>query len=86
MSDNTVTWRREAEDQLMVLWIRASNKEAITGYAQQIESILGRNPNEQGESRNAGTRLAFFRPLCVRYLVDEENKRVSVIALKWVGR
>lgn len=82
----TVVWRREAENQLIALWIRAVNKEAITGYADQIERILARDPHEQGESRNEGTRLAFFRPLCVRYHIDEVAKRVTVVAIKWAGR
>jgi len=82
----TVIWRREAEAQLITLWLRAANKEAITRYAEQIDRILARDPNEQGESRNENTRLAFFRPLCVRYQVDEAAKRVTVLAIKWVGR
>ena len=82
----TVAWRREAENQLIALWLRAANKDAIAGYVDQIDKILARDPALQGESRNANTRLAFFRPLCVRYQIDEAAKRVTVIAIKWVGR
>jgi hypothetical protein len=82
----TVVWRREAEAQLMTLWLRALNKSAIAGYVEQIDRILQRDPHEQGESRNENTRLAFFRPLCVRYQIDEPAKRVYVVSIKWVGR
>jgi pantothenate kinase-related protein Tda10 len=82
----TVVWRREAESQLIAHWIRAANKEAIAGYVDQIDRILARDPSNQGESRNVNTRLAFFRPLCVRYHMDETAKRVTVLAIKWVGR
>jgi hypothetical protein len=82
----TVVWRREAEAQLIALWLRAANKDAIVGYVDQIDRILARDPSEQGESRNENTRLAFFRPLCVRYQIDEAAKQVTVVAIKWVGR
>lgn len=82
----TVTWRKEAETQLTVLYLRALNKSAIAGYSDQIDRILGRDPLDQGESRNENTRLAFFRPLAVRYAVNDEAKVVTVIAIKWVGR
>ena len=82
----TVVWRREAEDQFTALWIRPVNKNAMTGYMDQIDHILGRDPHDQGESRNENTRLAFFRPLCVRYQIDETAKAVYVVSIKWVGR
>ena len=31
----TVDWKRRAEAQLAALWIRANNKEAVVGYAEQ---------------------------------------------------
>ena len=81
-----VKWRSEAEVQLIVLWIRAVNKQAITAFVDQIERILERDPHGQGESRNENTRLAFFRPLCVRYLVDDTTQTVMIVGIKWVGR
>jgi hypothetical protein len=82
----TVVWRREAEDQFTALWIRSVNKNAMTGYMDQIDRILEQDPHDQGESRNENTRLAFFRPLCVRYQIDEPAKTVTVVSIKWVGR
>ena len=82
----TVVWRRRAEAQLAALWLRAANKEAIAGYAEQIDRILARNPADQGESRVGNTRVWFHRPLCVLFQIDETAKRVIVMAVKWVGR
>ncbi len=82
----TAVWRREAEAQLMTLWLRALNKTAVAGYVEQIDRILQRNPHGQGESRNENTRLAFFRPLCVRYQIDDAARTVTVVSIKWVGR
>jgi hypothetical protein len=81
-----VLWLRRTEAELMTLWIRASNKEAIAGYIEQIDRILQRNPLDQGESRSGTIRLWFPRPISVLYSVDQSIQRVIVLALKWVGR
>jgi hypothetical protein len=82
----TVEWLREAENQVMVLWLRSADKNAVTHYVDQLDKLLARNPLDHGESRSLGMRLAFFRPLCVRYHVDENAKKVTVMAIRWVGR
>lgn len=81
----TVDWKRRAEAQLAALWIRANNKGAIVGYAEQIERALARDPLDFGESRSGTTRIAFFRPLCVVYHVDGAARAVHVLGIKWVG-
>jgi hypothetical protein len=81
-----VVWRRRAESQLIALWLRAANKYAITGYAEQIDRILERNPIDQGESRVGNVRLWFHRPISVLFQIDESSKLVTVMAIKWVGR
>ena len=70
----------------MAMWIRAANKDAIVGYVDQIDRILSREPLEQGESREHNIRLAFFRPVCVWYLIDESTKIVLILSIRWVGR
>ena len=81
-----VVWLRRAAAQLMALWLRAANKEAVAGYAEQIDRILGRNPLDQGESRLGTVRLWFHRPISVLFRVDESAMRVTVMAIRWVGR
>jgi hypothetical protein len=80
----TVVWRRRAEVQLAALWLRATNKEANAGYAEQIDRILA--PADQGESRTGNVRLWFHRPLSALFQIDEPARRVIVLAIKWVGR
>jgi hypothetical protein len=82
----TVRWLRTAEAGLLAAWLRAANKEAVTGYAEQIDRILAHDPNEQGESRDGTIRLWFHRPICVLYQVDEARRTVIVGRVKWVGR
>lgn len=81
----TVAWEAAAETQLAALWIRAADKSSVTGCIDRIDRSLERDPHAEGESRNAGTRLAFFRPLAVRYHVDDAKRTVTVTAVKWVG-
>ena len=82
----SVAWTQAAQAQLTAVWIRAVNRPAIGGYSLTIDRSLGRDPSDYGESRDEGTRLAFFRPLAVRYHVDEVTRKVTVLSLRWVGR
>jgi hypothetical protein len=82
----TVVWRQRAEVQLARQWIRAANKDASSGYVEQVERILARNPKEQGESREENYRVWVYRPLLVFFHVDEPTRTVRVGAVKWVGR
>jgi hypothetical protein len=82
----TVRWLKTAESELMSLWIRAANRDAVAGYVEQIDRILQRTPSEQGESRDANERLWFHRPISVLYRVDETTRTVIVGRIKWVGR
>lgn len=82
----TVVWRKEAEAQLAALWIRAVDQAEMTSRADEIDRALERDPHGAGESRNEGTRLAFFRPLAVRFRVDDAQMAVTVMSVRWVGR
>lgn len=81
-----VVWRPRAISQLTDLWVRSTNRDALNGYAQQIDRILERDPHEQGESRADNYRLWFRRPLSVLFQIDEPTRTVFVVAVKWVGR
>lgn len=81
-----VVWRGRAQAQLAALWLRAANKDAVTGYAEQIDRILARNPTEWGESRAGNYRLWFHRPISVFYQVVKADMTVYVLSVKWVGR
>ena len=81
----TVTWEEAAETQLATLWLQATDKSAVAGYIDQMDRVLGRDPKGAGESRNETTRIAFFRPLVVRFHIDETLKIVTVTAVRWVG-
>jgi hypothetical protein len=86
-ADNLEADLRERGRQRLVGHPRSLNiKHGASASLRHRGRILARDPSTQGESRNENTRLAFFRPLCVRNQVDEFTKRVTVMAIKWVGR
>ena len=85
MSFNVV-WQRRAEDQLAALWAEAADQQDLADTAEAVDRILRREPLEQGESRDPGTRLWFYRPLQVLYYIDEPARTVFVVAIRWVGR
>ena len=81
-----VTWWPLAERQLRALWAQAPDQDAVADAADDVNRVLGTDPNGRGESRgSASRRLWFQRPLCVLYVIDEPNKAVYVAAVRWVG-
>jgi hypothetical protein len=82
-----VRWRPQAETDLISEWIRTARKNAMTGYIDQIEKILARNPAEQGETRtlDKSVRIWFYRPLCVLFEIDAAKSTVWVMRIRWIG-
>lgn len=82
----TVLWRQEASTEMLANLLRANDKPATFAAAREIERRLGLDPTDEGEGREVNhQRLAFFRPFCVLYRIDEPNRTVYIERLKWVG-
>ncbi len=75
----TVRWKRSARDQLAELWMQAPDRNAVTDAANQIDSLLERSPEQQGESRPGGRRILILLPLAVLFRVNEQDKIVAVL-------
>ena len=82
----TVLGREPAEASLLASLLRAADKPALWAVARDLDARLRTNPQAEGESRGPARRLAFYRPFCVLFHVDEPNRTVYVEQLKWVGR
>jgi len=52
-----------AQQELADLWINASDRNAVTSAADEIERLLALDPLAQGESRGGNKRLLFEPPL-----------------------
>jgi mRNA-degrading endonuclease RelE of RelBE toxin-antitoxin system len=76
-----ILWLQSALDELTRAWTAAPShvRQAITKVSHEIDAQLIVNPEDQGESRPKGRRIAFFPPLGITYRVDSQNSVVFVI-------
>jgi hypothetical protein len=74
----TVTWLASAEQELAALWVDAVNRGAITRAAHQIDELLGKNPEQAGESRFESFRILLAKPLGVTFEVSKPDRLVRV--------
>ena len=77
----TVYWRQVAENKLADMWVNDPDRAEIAGAADAIDELLQIDPLNQGESRDGNTRIFFYPPLVVLYLVDSENHWVYVLTI-----
>ena len=59
----TVTWHREAEDELTELWLVATDRNEITAAVRAIDVALATDASEKGETVAEGLRYLFAPPL-----------------------
>lgn len=80
-----VEWLQDALDELTAAWILAnsSERQAITLAAQRVDQLLQADPDEQGESRSAGRRIAFVAPLAVTFQIDAVARTVTVLHVRF---
>jgi hypothetical protein len=75
----TVTWLPDAEEELADLWLRASDRSAVTRAAHGLERRLRIDPLDTGEARADDVRIAFMPPLGILFRVLLDDCRVEVI-------
>ncbi len=81
----TVLWHPDAEEALTLLWVDAPDKTAITSSANRIDSQLRIAPLNVGESRIEDDRVYFEKPLGVLYIVDPNDRKVTVLRVWRIG-
>lgn len=76
-----VLWLQSALDDLTNVWTNAPSqlRQAISKAGHAIDTQLVIDPEDQGESRPQGRRIAFFPPLGVSYRVDVQHAAVAVV-------
>jgi hypothetical protein len=81
----TVYWQSEADRALLAMLFRAADKQQMLRAGRTIENKLRRDPHNAGEGREAGERILFERPLCVFFTIDDDQRKVLIERVKWVG-
>ncbi len=82
----TVVWSRAAEDELIEIWLFTEDRSGTTVAAHEIDQRLGRDPENEGESRNGGRRILLLPPLGVTYEVIPEDRLVRVLHVMRFGK
>jgi plasmid stabilization system protein ParE len=78
----SVIWQPTAESMLADVWNHASDRNAVTRAANQIDARLANDPTNEGESRGNSLRITFEQPLVVYFRVIENAKQVRVLFVK----
>jgi plasmid stabilization system protein ParE len=77
----TVVWSPDAERELARVWNHASDRGGITNAANFLDRERARDPNNLGESRPSGIRIAHWLPLGIRFAISEDDRFVRVLAV-----
>lgn len=77
----TVVWPKSVRDELADIWIEASNRNAVTAAANEIDVQLLRNALTKGLELHEGLRALFVPPLRVVFTVNEDDLIVEVLRI-----
>lgn len=78
MNRYTVTWHREAEDELTELWIAATDRDEIAAAVRAIDAALATDAETRGEPVAEGLRSLNAPPLRVLFTVRQDD-RLAVV-------
>jgi len=75
----TILWVSAAEAALAAIWLNAEDRTEITRAAYELEELLRRDPENEGESREEGRRILLEAPLGVKYRVFPQDRIVRIL-------
>ncbi len=78
MTRFTVVWKREADDELTEIWLRAADRNPVSEATAAIDRELRDDPGSKGEPVAEGLRKLIIPPLVVLFWVSDEDRRVQV--------
>ena len=81
----TVTWRPSAQDELALLWMEATDREAVRQASDQIDHLLKTSPQTRGNDQEGVYELA-IPPLHVVFEVSPDDRTVSVTRVVYLGQ
>ncbi len=84
MNRYTVVWVKSAHDELVMLWIAGSDRNAITAATHEIDRQLSTSPSLKGEPLREGLRALTVTPLRVAFSVDDDDRRVEIAVVRLI--
>lgn len=79
----TVTWHPDARDELARMWLNASDRDAVTKAAHEVDRQLSIDAHLKGVDFY-GDRLLVVKPLSVTYSVSVDDRLVEVLQVSRV--
>ena len=79
MTRYTVAWVQSVEDELIEIWLGASDRNAITSATHAIDRELGSDAESKGEVLSEGLRSLNVPPLRVIFTVSTDDRLVEVV-------
>ena len=77
----TVKWTKRAINQLIQIWLKASDRNAVTKATSHLDLVLLLDPSTVGESRPGLERVTFVTPLGIRFRVFPAERIVRVLSV-----
>jgi hypothetical protein len=81
-----VVWVPSTAQELADVWLKASDRNAVTQAAFRLDQRLEQDPENEGESRPGNRRVAFEPPLGITFKVDRASRTVRVLRVWRFGR
>jgi hypothetical protein len=85
MTRYTVTYVRTAMEALALLWINASDQQAVTRAGDAIDQLLREGAQYQGIPVGPKLRQLIIAPLVVEFTVEEADRMVTIWSVRHVG-
>ena len=82
MTRFTVSWRPEVQADLAEIWLVAADRREIAQAADRIDELLAKDPAHQGTELHEGLRAIAVDPLVAYFTVSEEDRLVTVWAVR----
>jgi hypothetical protein len=78
MMSYSLEWDSDGLAELADIWMRATDRQAVTDAEHRIERLLAADPLGNGKLLSEGLRYIDVRPLVAYYTVDAARRHVRV--------
>jgi hypothetical protein len=85
MTRFTVTAAPKAENDLANLWLQSHDRAAVAAAADTIDRLLRDDATKRGSPANLGMRQLIITPLIAEFLVEEDDRRVTIWSIRHIG-
>lgn len=82
MNQFTVTWWRDAQNDLAEIWMTAADSAAVTRAANEIDRLLARDPSAAIEDQHEGLCRTTVDPLIVQFTINDQDRLVTVLTVR----